>query len=282
MTGASRASGTLYVVGTPIGNLEDLSDRVRRVLGEVDRVAAEDTRTTGLLLKRLGISTRLVSLFEGNEHARVAGLLEELQAGQDIAVVSECGTPGISDPGATLVEACLGAGIPVVPIPGPSAVTSVLSVCGLDVARFRFEGFLPRKGAERRRRVEWLQRDPVTAVLFESPNRLARTLQELAETLGLRRAVVAREVTKLHEQFVRGTLPELAARFSEAPPRGEVTLVVEGARESDAAMSEEEVERIVLERLASGERARDIARDLADLTGRSRRDLYALVNQLKS
>ena len=276
------AVGCLYVVGTPIGNMEDLTDRARRVLGEVGVVAAEDTRTAGRLLKRLGVRPRLVSVFEGNEHTRSAGLVEQLEAGAQMALITECGTPGISDPGGFLVAACVAAGVTVVPVPGPTAVTAVLSACGLDVARFRFEGFLPRRGGERQRRIEWMRRDSVAAVVYESPRRLGRTLEELAECLGPRRAVVAREVTKLHEEFVRGTLPELARQFAAATVKGEITLVIEGAPQSALSnMTGEEVAQLILERLNAGESPRDVARELAELTGRPRRELYALANRLR-
>jgi 16S rRNA (cytidine1402-2'-O)-methyltransferase len=268
-------------VGTPIGNLEDLSDRVRRVLSEVDRVAAEDTRTTGRLLKRLEISVPLISVFEGNEHARVTSLVEAMRLGESIALVSESGTPGISDPGLTLVQACVEAGIAVVPIPGPSAVVAVISACGLDAARFRFEGFLPRKGPDRRTRLQWLRRDPVPAVIYESPRRLVATLNELATILGPRPAVVAREVTKVHEDFVRGTLGELASRFERDPPRGEITLVVAGAPPAEEALDDEALDRAIRARLAEGQRTRDIARELAELTSCSRREIYARVTRLK-
>lgn len=277
----TTTSGVLYVVGTPIGNLEDLTDRARRILGSVDRVAAEDTRTTGLLLARLGIKVRLTSLFEGNEHARVGPLLEALGAGERIALVSECGTPGISDPGGVLVQACVEAGVSVVPIPGPTALATLMSVWGSGDGRFRFEGFLPRRGAERERRIEWLRRDPLPAVIYEAPSRLAGTLADLAAALGPRLALVGRELTKLHEELLRGTLPELAALLADVRVRGEVTLVVAGASGEQEAPPEEEVLALVRRAIARGERSRDIARQVAEATGRSRRDAYALVMRLR-
>jgi len=275
-------AGSLYVVGTPIGNMEDLTDRARRVLAEVDLVAAEDTRTAGLLLQRLGIKGRLVSLFEGNEHARAPNLVEQLSGGVSVALISECGTPAISDPGGILVAACVAAGIDVVPVPGPSAVTTVLSVSGLAVDRFRFEGFLPRRGVARSRRIDVLKRDEAAAVIYESPHRLAQTLMDLAEGLGGRRALVAREVTKMHEELVRGTLPDLAARYGGQSVKGEVVVVIEGRPEGEGTtLSDDELEELMRERLAAGESARDVARDLADQTGRSRRELYALAHRLR-
>ncbi|MDY0003678.1 MAG: 16S rRNA (cytidine(1402)-2'-O)-methyltransferase [Polyangia bacterium] len=279
MTTSQR--GTLYVVGTPIGNLEDLTCRARRILGEVDRVAAEDTRTTGALLGRLGIRVRQTSLFEGNEHARVGPLVEALVAGESIALVSECGTPGISDPGGALVGACVEAGIPVVPIPGPTAVTTLVSVWGGGDGRFRFEGFLPRRGEERRRRIAWLRRDPLPAVIYEAPTRLAATLEELAEALGPRRALVGRELTKLHEELIRGTLPELALRLQGVKVRGEVTLLVAGAQGEEEAPPEEELAGSIRRAIARGERSRDIAAQVAEATGWSKREAYAMVMRLR-
>lgn len=275
-------AGSLYIVGTPIGNMEDLTDRARRVLAEVDLVAAEDTRTAGRLLQRLGIKGRLVSLFEGNEHARAPHLVEQLAGGATVALITECGTPAISDPGGILVAACVDAGIDVVPVPGPSAVTTVLSVSGLAVDRFRFEGFLPRRGVARSRRIDGLKRDEAAAVIYESPHRLAQTLMDLAEGLGARRALVAREVTKMHEELVRGTLPELAARYDGQSVKGELVLVIEGCPEGEGTtLSDDELEGLMQERLAAGESARDLARDLAEQTGRSRRELYALAHRLR-
>ncbi|MFH2006412.1 MAG: 16S rRNA (cytidine(1402)-2'-O)-methyltransferase [bacterium] len=273
-----RGRGCLYVVGTPIGNLEDLGERARRVLGEVDIVAAEDTRTAGRFLQRIGVKARLVSVFEGNEHVRAQQLVRQLRDGETVAMITESGTPAISDPGGVLVAACVAADVTVVPIPGPAAVTAVLSASGLDVGRFRFEGFLPRRGGERRRRIDFWRRDPAAVVVYESPHRLAATLAELAERLGPRRAVVAREVTKLYEEFARGTLPELASRFGAGPVKGEIVIVIEGAAAEQEALSDDDVERLVDEGLAAGESPRDIARNLAELTGRSRRALYTLAN----
>lgn len=275
-------AGCLYVVGTPIGNMEDLTDRARRVLAEVDLVAAEDTRTAGRLLVRLGVKARMVSLFEGNEHARAPHLVERLAGGATLALITECGTPAISDPGGILVAACVEAGIPVVPVPGPSAVTTVLSVCGLVVDRFRFEGFLPRRGVARRRRIDALQHDDAAVVIYESPHRLGQTLKELAERLGARRALVAREVTKMHEELVRGTLPELAARYDGQPVKGELVLVIEGRSEGEGVvLADDEIEELMRARLAAGESPRDVALDLAEQTGRPRRELYALANRLR-
>lgn len=223
-------SGTLFVVGTPIGNLEDLTDRARRTLAEVGLVAAEDTRRTGFLLNQLGLSRRMLSLFEGNEVERTDQVLAELEAGTDVALVSDAGMPVLSDPGERLVRACAERSIDVRVVPGPSAAIAALAVSGLPAQRVAFEGFLPRRGDERRRRIDALIDEARTIVVFESPKRIHATLTELAERLGgERRAVVARELTKVHEQMLRGTLSELAAATDGVELKGEVVLVLDGA-----------------------------------------------------
>jgi 16S rRNA (cytidine1402-2'-O)-methyltransferase len=275
-------TGILYVVATPIGHLGDLTQRARDTLAAVDVVAAEDTRTTGRLLAHLGLQRPLLSVFAGNEHRRVAAVVGHLLAGRSVALVSECGTPGISDPGATLVAACVAAGATVVPVPGPSAVAAVLSASGFGADRFRFEGFLPRKGAERRRRIDALRREEVPCVLYESPHRIAATLRDLADALGPRPAVLAREVTKLHEELLRGTLVDLAARLDGQPVKGEVTLVVSGAPQiPDAPLAPDDVSQLLTERLTRGISPRDAAREVAAVTGLPRKDVYALAVRLK-
>ncbi len=220
--------GTLLLVATPIGNLEDLSPRAKRLLGEAAQVYAEDTRRTVPLLRHFGIAARPRSLHAHNERARRVEVLERLAAGQTVALVSDAGSPVISDPGADLVDAALTAGHHVVPVPGPSAVIAALSASGFSAVPFAFLGFLPRKPGPLRKRLEAYADRPETLVLFESPHRLGATLGRAAEVLGARRACVARELTKLHEEIVRGELVELAERFAEGT-RGEVTLVIEGA-----------------------------------------------------
>src|SRR2546421_4897947 len=223
------ASGTLFLVGTPIGNLGDLSDRARETLASVDVVAAEDTRRTGVLLKRFGIEARMVSLHEANERVRTEDLAARLRAGEDVAMVSDAGMPGLSDPGFRLVRACIEEGIEVRVVPGPSAAIAALVVSGLPTDRFAYEGFLPRRAGDRRARLEALAEDPRTIVLFESPRRVAATLSEAAEVLGDRRAAVARELTKLHEEVLRGRISELLLSLGHL--RGEVVIVLEGATE---------------------------------------------------
>lgn len=230
------ATGRLDVIASPIGNLEDLAPRARAALAAADLVAAEDTRRTGALLAACGISRPLLSLHDYNEARRVDELVGRLRAGAVIALVSDAGTPLISDPGFALVRAAAAAGIAVRPIPGPSAVTAALSVAGLATDRFVFEGFLPARAAERRRALAALAAERRTLVLFEAPHRIAATLADLAGSLGGgRRALLARELTKTFETLYRGTLGELAALAGREPnlARGEITLVIEGAPEAE-------------------------------------------------
>jgi 16S rRNA (cytidine1402-2'-O)-methyltransferase len=224
--------GRLDVVATPIGNLADLSSRAREALAGAHLVAAEDTRRTGLLLSALGLSRPLVSLHEHNEEGRLGRLLDAMQAGQVVALVSDAGTPLLSDPGFALVRAAANAGIDVRPIPGVSAITAALSIAGLPTDRFAFEGFLPARATERRRVLGELAGEARTLVWFEAPHRIAQTLEDLLAVFGpQRRAVLARELTKTYESIYRGTLEELAAlaRTDADLARGELTLIVEGA-----------------------------------------------------
>ena len=224
------ATGTLYVVATPIGNLEDVSARALRILREVHVIASEDTRHTRLLLQRYGITTPQVSYHEHNEQTRAQELLRRLQEGTSVALVSDAGTPVLSDPGFTLVRQAVAAGVPIVPVPGASAITAALSVAGLPTDRFVFLGFLPRKAGERRRALVDIARIPWTLVMFEAPHRVVRTLRDLGGVLGDRQVAVMRELTKKFEEIVRGTVSEVADRMAQPPPRGELTLVVAGAQ----------------------------------------------------
>ena len=227
-------SGTLYLVGTPIGNLGDVTDRARETLANADLVAAEDTRRTLRLLRAFGIEATLVSLFEGNERARTRELVDALGSGADVALVSDAGMPSVSDPGFRLVRACIDAGIDVRVVPGPSAALAALVVSGLPTARFAFEGFLPRKAGERRERLRALRDDPRTLVVFESPRRVVALLHQVLEELGDRRVALVRELTKLHEEVLRGTVSEALRRVAETPPRGEIVVVLEGATDAGA------------------------------------------------
>jgi len=232
--GAEPAPGTLYLVGTPIGNVEDLSPRAQRLLGAVDVIAAEDTRHTKGLLDRFGIRRPMVSYHDHNKDARTPELIGKLQGGASVAVVSDAGSPGISDPAFTLVRAAAAPGLPVVPVPGPSSAICALEVSGLPTDRFSFEGFLPRKAGRRRARIEELRDDPRTLIFFESPHRLRAALADLAGGLGDRPASLSRELTKKFEETRRGSLRSLLAWIEATPPRGEFVLVVGGAKRGDA------------------------------------------------
>lgn len=222
----AAAAGLLYLVSTPIGNLEDITLRAVRVLGEVRWIACEDTRRTAKLLERHGITTPLVSYYEHNERQRTPELLAALERGESGALVTDAGTPLVSDPGFRLVAASIAHGLTVVPLPGPSAVLAALAASGLPCDEFLFAGFLPARGGERRRALERLRPEARTIVLFEAPHRLAASLADAAEILGPRPAVLARELTKVHEEFRRGTLAELAASARSGEARGEITLVI--------------------------------------------------------
>ena len=224
---AKPRAGVLYVVGTPIGNLEDITLRALKTLAGVDLIAAEDTRRTRKLLSRCEIvGKRLESHHDHNKEARTHGLLRRLEQGESVALVTDAGTPGLSDPGYYLVKRAIEAGIAVVPIPGPSALTAALSSSGLPTDRFAFEGFLPVKSGRRQRRLEALSRETRTVVLFESPHRITKLLSELEERMAGRQVVVARELTKIHEEFLRGTVREVTERIGRKKARGEYVVLI--------------------------------------------------------
>ncbi len=265
--------GTLTVCATPIGNLQDASPRLANALRGCDVVYAEDTRRTQVLLDELGVAVPLRSYFAGNEEARAREAGERLAAGETVGIVTDAGMPGISDPGYSAVQAALAAGATVTVVPGPSAVTAALAVSGLPADRFVFEGFLPRKGAERRRRLDDLAGETRTAVLFAARDRVAGDLADLARALGGERSVaVARELTKAFEEVWRGSLAEAAAHWAKASPKGEFTLVVGGAAPSepdlDAALA------MVAARRADGTPFAEAVRQVAAETGTRRRRLY--------
>jgi 16S rRNA (cytidine1402-2'-O)-methyltransferase len=269
-----NVAGTLHVVGTPIGNLADLSERARDTLAAAAVILAEDTRRTGRLLQGTGIDKRpMRSLFEANERARVDEVLALLREGRDVALVSDGGMPLVSDPGYRVVRAAADAGFEVRVVPGPSAVTAALAVSGLPTDRWVFEGFLPRKAGERRQRLEALATEPRTIVLFESPRRVRALLAELGDVVGDRRSALCREMTKLHEEVVRGTPAEMAATLGDTDPKGEVVLVIEGCADApaaDAASAIEEVRALV----HKGARPRDASKTVAARTGVGANELY--------
>jgi 16S rRNA (cytidine1402-2'-O)-methyltransferase len=275
-------SGILYIVATPLGNLGDLSARATEVLRTVPVVAAEDTRRTRGLLTHLGASPQLLSYHAHSEERRLEALLEILNGGRDVALVSDAGTPVVSDPGTDLVAAARAAGVTVVPIPGPSAVATALSAAGLKGDRYLFMGFIPRKGAERARLLARAAAEEWSVVFFEAPTRLTDLLEGLAHLAGgTRRAVVARELTKLHEELRAGTLDELAGYYSEHPPRGELTLVLEGtgAPEAPPDRTAEAVEQAT-RLLAEGLTRREVVRRVTEALGLPRNEAYRLVMEL--
>jgi 16S rRNA (cytidine1402-2'-O)-methyltransferase len=268
--------GTLYLVATPIGNLEDITYRAVRVLGEVDLIAAEDTRAAQVLLQRYSLRRPLVSYFDGNEQERAEELLRRLQGGERIALISQAGTPAVSDPGYRLTERCRRAGVPIEVLPGASAVLTALVAAGLPTDRFMFVGFPPRTAEKRRLAFARLRAVDATLVLYEAPGRCADTLVDLHAVLGLREAAVCRELTKVHEEVVRGTLEELAAMYGRVPPRGEVTLVVAGAPRGGLPEEEIDLGAAVRRELAAGRGAKEIAAELSLRTGKPRRLIYQL------
>ena len=270
-------SGRIVLVGTPIGNLGDLSPRAAEVLAAADVIACEDTRRTGRLLAHLGLaSPGYVVLNEHTEGDRTAELVARARAGADVVVVSDAGMPGVSDPGEWLVSQAVAAGVPVEVVPGPSSLLAALVVSGLTTSRFVFEGFLPRRGSARTERLGAVLRESRTTVLFEAPHRLARTLEDLVAVAGAeRRIVLARELTKLHEEIWRGTLGEAVERIGAVEPRGEYVLVVDGAPPTPDAD-----DGAILEALADARRrglsTRDASTEVADRLGVPRRRVYGL------
>ncbi len=264
----------LYVVATPIGNLEDITLRALRVLREVDLIAAEDTRHTRKLLDRYDIHTPLTSYHEHNERTKAAALLQRLEAGQTIALVSDAGTPTISDPGYHLIRAAAEKGVPVTPVPGASAATAALSVCGLATDRFVFQGFLPGRRNRRREMLRQLQDDDRTMVFYEAPHRIRESLADMHEILGNRAAVVVRELTKMHEELLRGTLSQLAGELDRQ--RGEFVVVVAG-RDTASGVDEELLRTEITRLLETGHKANDVAKLVADSHHLAKRDVYKLV-----
>lgn len=278
---APIVGGTLYVVGTPIGNLEDITYRAVRVLSEVSLIAAEDTRSARVLLDRYEIHTPTISLFKGNEHQRIARLLDEMRQGHAVAVISESGMPGISDPGGMLICACREADLPIDVIPGPNAALCALLLSALPADQFIFAGFLPRQNRQRRALLDDLARQSATIILYEAPPRVAASLKELAALLGDRPAAVVREITKLHQETVRGSLLELADLYAEQAPRGEITLVIgPGPAQADHVPTDEELAAEISARLIRGETPRQIA-DQLNALGRRRIYQLALASRAK-
>jgi 16S rRNA (cytidine1402-2'-O)-methyltransferase len=267
--------GTLYLVATPIGNLEDLSPRALRVLGEARLIAAEDTRQTRKLLTHFGLRTPLTSYYEHNKLSKLEAVLAALAEG-DVALVSDAGTPALNDPGFELVRAALKAGHAVSPIPGPSAPLAALVASGLPTDAFLYLGYLPRKSSERRRLLGEVAGLPYTLIFLESPHRLLDSLEDLQAVLGDRPAAAARELTKLHEEIFRGSLSAAREHFTRQEPRGEFTLVVAGRTETKEAWPEAQVRQALQANLEAGLSLSQAAAEVAEEAGWSRRDVYRL------
>ncbi len=282
MPGGTAGPGTLYVVATPLGHLEDVTLRALRVLREVSLVACEDTRRTGTLLRAHGIATPTTSYFEHNERWKGERILESLRAGRDVALVSDAGTPGISDPGYRLVREARDEGLPVVPVPGPSAAVAALSVSGLPTDRFLFVGFLPPRSGARRRALEELASEGSTLVFHESPVRVLDSLADMLAVLGDREAFLCREATKVHEEYVRAPLTALLASLADRESvKGEIVLVVKGAPPGSPAAGREPVP-LYRERAAEGRTRREAVKETARRLGLGAREVYRLVQEAEA
>jgi 16S rRNA (cytidine1402-2'-O)-methyltransferase len=267
--------GILYIVATPIGNLEDITLRALRVLKEVDVIAAEDTRHTRILLNHYGIQTPLTSYHEHNERTKAEALVKRLLQGEDMALVSDAGTPSISDPGFRLVVQAVRAGIQIIPLPGASALTAVLSASGLPTDRVVFEGFLPAKSKQRREKLQALRDEARTLVFYEAPHRLTEALDDVHELLGDREAVLAREVSKVHEEFLRGHVSELIRVLRRREIRGEVTLIISGSA-GESRVTEDRLKAEIRELHLRGMRVKEIAEVLGEKFGYPKKEIYRL------
>lgn len=273
--------GTLYVVATPIGNLEDITLRALRVLRSVALIAAEDTRATKKLLAKYDIETPLTSYFEHNKLTKLDYILGVVQE-KDVAIVSEAGTPGISDPGFELIRAAIERDIRVVPVPGPSAVIAALSVSGLPTDQFVYVGFLPRRRGERRRALQLLALEPRTIVAYEAPHRLLESMQDIEEVLGNRRIAVARELTKMHEEILRAPVARAISHFAANPPRGEFTLLIEGAEKQPRVLEADEIEERLRQLVARGVSSKEAISVVAHEAAVPRREVYRLWLDIKN
>ena len=271
--------GTLYLVATPIGNLEDMSPRAIRILREANLIAAEDTRHTGKLLKHFDIDTPITSYFEHNKLDKLDLILEKLSTG-DVALVSDAGTPAVNDPGYELVKAALAANYDVRPVPGPSAPITALTTSGLPTDSFLYLGYLPHKTSERHRRLEEVESQPYTLIFLESPYRIVEALEDILLILGDRRVCVAREMTKMFEEYWRGMVSDAVQYFTSRPPRGEFTLVVEGHKEDGTQKwTEERLQRAIGDELKSEKSAKEISVELAKESGWNKKDIYRMIIQ---
>ncbi len=268
-------SGRLYIVSTPIGNMEDITLRAIRILGEVDLIAAEDTRHTARLLAHHHINTPLISCHDYNERDRAAGLIEKIRQGASVALVSDAGTPSVSDPGYVLVRQAIASGISVIPIPGVSAAITALSVSGLPTDAFVFIGFLSKQKTKRNKQIESLKHEEKTVIIYESPQRVMAVIEEILEIAGDRQAAVAREMTKAYEEFIRGRLSEILENLkARAAIKGECVLIVAGCDKESSGVNPEMITQDIQARLRSGERVSEISKELAKQYGLSKKLIY--------
>jgi 16S rRNA (cytidine1402-2'-O)-methyltransferase len=272
---------SLILVATPIGNMGDLSERARTALGKADLVCCEDTRRTGLMLHNLGIDATLMRVDEHSEHDAIPRVLDALRDGRTVCLVSDAGTPGISDPGLRLVSAAVESGFTVSAVPGPAALIMALVISGLPAQRFVFEGFLDRRGKERSSQLAFVARHPYTVVLYEAPHRLLRTLEDLASVCGRdRRVAVCRELTKMHEDVWRGTLGDAVERFTSNEPKGEFVIVLAGASPDATIATPEQIESRLCDLLATGLHTKEIAKIASEEFGVAAKDIYSQVLEL--
>ncbi len=270
-------TGKLYIVGTPIGNLSDFSPRGIETLKNADYIAAEDTRVTMKLLSRFGITKPLLSYYKPREEEKSAVIIEKLTEGCNVALVSDAGMPCISDPGEYLVRRCVELDIGIEVVPSCNAAVAAVAISGISTARFVFEGFLPADNKEREKRLSEVKALSHTLVYYEAPHKLKKTLCDLERVLGDRKAALCRELTKIHEEVIRGTLSGLCAMYSDSEPRGEYVVVIEGAREKESAVSPEQAAAVARELVRGGEKLSDACREAAKNTGVPKREIYRLL-----
>lgn len=276
----ARDEGKLYLVPTPIGNLEDITIRAKKVLTDADYIAAEDTRTSGILLEKIGVHNKMLSFHKYNSKERAPELVKMMKDGAVIAEISDAGMPVISDPGYILVQECIKNDIPVVPLPGPSAFATALIASGFDAQPFTYYGFLPRKSSEQKKYFEQIAKDKATSIIYEAPHRLAKTLKTMASVLPKDRQIVAaRELTKIHEEFVRGTVEELMNYFAENAPRGEFVILVSPNEDEPEQLSWPELVKMVDDLVEKGESKKDAIKQVAKQNKVSKNELYDQYHQ---
>ncbi|CCI85235.1 tetrapyrrole methylase [Lactobacillus pasteurii DSM 23907 = CRBIP 24.76] len=271
----ANEQGKLYLVPTPIGNLEDITIRAKNILSQADYIAAEDTRTSGILLEKLGIHNQMISFHKYNSKQRAPELIELMQKGATIAEISDAGMPVISDPGFVLVQECIKNDIPVVPLPGPSAFATALIASGFDAQPFTYYGFIPRKNSEQKEFLQEIKLSHATSIFYEAPHRLVKTLKVMQECLGGNRQIVAaRELTKIHEEFVRGSVDELVDHFTQTAPRGEFVILVSPNEDEPEQLSWEELVKLVDQEVVRGISKKDAIKQVAKVNRVSKNELY--------